>query len=217
MSLDLRNCDCMDLMAEFPDKHFDLAIVDPPYGINYSQRITNKRAADGWKVRRFVDWDCIPPPDEYFKELNRVSVNQIIWGGNHFGLPPTRCFIIWDKLQRIDQADCEMAWTSFTYPARIFTYARGNESGFAPKSSDIDKGFANIHPTQKPIQLYKWLLKNYAKADQKILDTYLGSMSSVIACLDMGFEITGSEIDKGYFEDGMKRVKEYQFQLKMFV
>lgn len=215
-NITLHNMDNMEFMRTVPDKYFDLAIVDPPYGINYSQRVTNKRAIDGWKVRKYADWDSAPPSKEYFDELERVSNNQIIWGGNHFGLRPTRCFLIWDKQQRIDQADCEMAWTSFDFPARVFLYARGNESGFAPKSSAIDKQFANIHPTQKPVALYKWLLKNYAKEGNKILDTHLGSGSIAIACHDYKFELTGCEIDKDYFEAAVKRLKNHVAQTTLF-
>lgn len=213
--IELHNIDCMEYMAGLPDKAFDLAIVDPPYGINYSQRITNKRAKDGWKERKYFDWDKKPPTKEYFIELFRISKNQIIWGGNHFELPATRCFLIWDKQQRIDQADCEYAWTSFSFPARVFIYARGNESGFAPKSQQSDKKFANIHPTQKPVALYKWILTNYAKPGDKILDTHLGSGSIAIACHDYGFDLVGCELDKDYFEAAKKRLDNHQKQLKL--
>lgn len=211
------NMNCMDGMKEFPDKYFELAICDPPYGINYAHIASLKKGLNGWKKRETSTWDSYIPTSDYFNELFRVSNNQIIWGGNYFDLGPTRCFIIWDKVQRIDQADCEFAWTSFNYSARIYTYARGNESGFAPKSLDTDKQFANIHPTQKPVSLYKWLLKNYAKEGDKILDSHLGSGSSRIAAFDMGFEFYGYELDKDYFDASEKRFAQHKSQLKLFV
>jgi site-specific DNA-methyltransferase (adenine-specific) len=167
------------------------------------------------KAHKFKGWDSSIPEKEYFDELFRVSKNQIIWGGNYFDLKPTRCFLIWDKVQRINQADCELAWTSFSSSARIFQYARGNESGFAPKLKDIEKAFANIHPTQKPLALYKWLLQNYAKQDDKILDTHLGSGSSRIAAYEMGFDFTAFELDKEYFEAQEKRYNAHIAQLKL--
>ena len=143
------------------------------------------------------------PPPIYFTELQRVSKNQIIWGGNYFPLPPTRCVICWDKVQPWENfSQWEMAWTSFDSPARIFKF--DNRTG--------DK----IPPTQKPIALYKWILQNYAKQGDKILDTHLGSMSSVIACLEMGFEIYGCETDSNYFKDGQKRVRNYLSEPELF-
>jgi site-specific DNA-methyltransferase (adenine-specific) len=215
--LDLRNMNCMDLMAQYPDKHFELAIVDPPYGIGYSELVGIKKEEHGFKKRKSSQWDKEIPTNEYFKDLFRVSKNQIIWGGNYFPLPTTRCFIIWDKVQRIDQADCEFAWTSFEKSARIFSYARGNESGFAPCLKGVAKDFANIHPCQKPVALYKWLLHNYAKQGDKILDTHLGSGSIAIACHQMGYELTGSELDKDYFEAMQKRIKYETAQEDLFL
>lgn len=215
-NITLLNCDCLQYMATVPDKFFELAIVDPPYGINYSELVGSKKEKHGWKKRNHSIWDNEPPSDEYFEQIYRVSKNQIIWGGNYFYLPPSRCFIVWDKVQRIDQADCEFAWTSFDKSARVFQYARGNESGFAPKSSDIDKQFANIHPTQKPVALYKWLLKNYAKEGDKIFDSHLGSMSIAIACHEYGFSLTGCELDKDYYDAGVKRFKNHIAQQKLF-
>jgi site-specific DNA-methyltransferase (adenine-specific) len=212
---EVTNEDCMEGMARYPDKYFDLAIVDPPYGIGYSDIIGKKKKEHGWKERKSKQWDLNAPSFEYFIELFRVSKNQIIWGGNYFDLKPTRCFLIWDKIQRINQADCELAWTSFSSSARIFQYARGNDSGFAPKLKEIEKPFANIHPTQKPVALYKWLLQNYAKQGDKILDTHLGSGSSRIAAYEMGFDFTGFELDKEYFEAQEKRYKAHIAQLKM--
>ena len=123
---------------------------------------------------------------------------------------------IWDKVVRMDQADCELAWTSFSKSARIFRYAKGNESGFAPKSTDIDKQFANIHPTQKPVKLYEWLLMNYAKEGDTILDTHLGSGSITIACENLGFDLTGYEIDKEYFEAAKKRIEQHKQQGRLW-
>jgi site-specific DNA-methyltransferase (adenine-specific) len=205
----------MEGMARYPDKYFDLAIVDPPYGIGYSDVVGKKKKEHGWKERKSNQWDLHTPSFEYFIELFRVSKNQIIWGGNYFDLKPTRCFLIWDKVQRINQADCELAWTSFSSSARIFQYARGNESGFAPKLKEIEKAFANIHPTQKPIALYKWILNKYAKQGDKVLDTHLGSGSSRIAAYEMGFDFTAFELDKEYYEAQEKRYKAHILQLKL--
>lgn len=209
--------DNMQLMARYPDKYFELAIVDPPYGIGYSNLVSIKKEKHGWKKRKSSLWDNEVPNKNYFNELFRVSKNQIIWGGNYFELPPKRCFLIWDKVQRIDQADCELAWTSFETSARIFTYARGNESGFAPKSIQTDKSFANIHPTQKPVALYKWILDKYAKEGYKILDTHLGSGSIAIACHDYGFELTACELDAEYYEKAVQRIKNHTNQQNLFL
>ena len=200
--------DCMEYMAQFPDKYFDLAVVDPPYGIGYANIASKKKVKHGWKQREAKDWDSVPPTEEYWIELFRVSKNQIVWGGNYFDLPPTRCFLIWDKVQQIDQADCEMAWTSFNTSARIFRYARGNESGFAPLLKGVMRVGINIHPTQKPIALYDWLFKNYAKPGEKILDTHLGSGSSRIAAYKNGLDFWGCEIDAEYFEAAQQRFEQ---------
>lgn len=200
--MDLRNCDCMDLMKEFPDKYFELAIVDPPYGLG-------KRTTDGGgsgkrnSQNKFMDdirrtnWDDFPPSELYFNELFRVSKNQIIWGGNYFGLKPHRTFIVWEKMTYIpSMSQVELAWTSFDSPARLVRI----------NSNQFDR----IHPTQKPVALYKWLLEHYAKEGDKILDTHLGSMSSVIACYEMGFDITGSELDAKYYKAGIERFEIYK-------
>lgn len=210
------NEDCMTVMARYPDKFFDLAIVDPPYGIGYSELVGKKLVKHGWKDRKASQWDNAVPSKEYFTELFRVSKNQIIWGGNYFDLPPTRCFLIWDKVQRIDQADCEFAWTSFEKSARVYQYARGNESGFAPKLKGTERAGINIHPTQKPISLYAWLLTKFANAGDLILDTHVGSGSSRIAANKHGFEFVGAEIDKDYFEKQEARFKEFTSQLRLF-
>ena len=208
--------DCMEGMKQYPDNHFELAIVDPPYGLNYAKLAGSKKSKHGWKEREASEWDKKIPTQDYFNSLLRVSKNQIIWGGNYFNLPPSRCFVIWDKVQRIDQADCEFAWTSFKKSARVFRYARGNESGFAPKLKGTERFGINIHPTQKPIKLYEWLLTNYANQGDKILDTHVGSGSSRIACHKMGFDFTGYEIDEDYWNAQEQRYKQFKKQLTLF-
>jgi site-specific DNA-methyltransferase (adenine-specific) len=188
------NEDCLLGMARFPDKFWDLAICDPEYGINItaSQRLVKEK---GWTDK---GWDKKPPSVEYFKELSRVSKNQIIWGGNYFidNLTSTRCFIIWDKKNDgRDFADCEFAWTSIDEVARIFRMRPQNMDG------------GKVHPTQKPIALYSWLLQNYARPGDKILDTHLGSGSSRIAAYKLGFDFYGWEIDKEYYEAQEERFK----------
>jgi site-specific DNA-methyltransferase (adenine-specific) len=203
--MDLRNCDCMDLMKEFPDKYFELAIVDPPYGLD---RYNKNDGGNSNKIKSFGDkdknWNNIKPDNLYFKELFRISQNQIIWGGNNFELPLSEYFIIWDKGQMMPSfAQCEMAWTNCKKPAKIF------------KQRTVEQGRIKIHPTQKPIALYRWLLQNYAKKGDKILDTHLGSMSSVIACYDEKFDITGAELDPDYFKAGMERVNKHTSQVRL--
>jgi site-specific DNA-methyltransferase (adenine-specific) len=199
--LDLRCIDCMDLMREMPDKAFELALVDPPYGINSEAGRMQRLNGGGGKLKnrvlntaKEISWDNAIPTEEYFAELFRVSQNQIIWGGNYFPLPPTRCVIAWDKCQPWENfSQWEMAWTSFDSPARLFQF--DNRTG------------GKIHPTQKPVALYRWLLHNYAKPGDRILDTHLGSMSSAIACHYAGYHLTGTELDPDYFAAGVKRVQ----------
>jgi site-specific DNA-methyltransferase (adenine-specific) len=205
---DLRNCCNMELMGQFPDKHFDLAIVDPPYGIgeNGDRNHTRSCLGKSRNYKAFAGGDLSAPDETYFSELRRVSRNQIIWGANHFidRIPiSSPCWIIWDKLNgENDFADCELAWSSFKTAVRRFSFRwQGMLQG------NMAEKETRIHPTQKPVALYKWLLSKYAKEGDKILDTHLGSMSSVIACHYAGFHITGAEIDKDYFEAGLKRVK----------
>ena len=197
----ITNEDNMELMSRYPDKYFDLAIVDPPYGIDINS--SGRLGHYGGKGKK---WDSHIPNDIYFKELFRVSKNQIIWGGNYFNLPPTRCFLIWDKEQPEDVsfASCEFAWTSFNLSAKTF-YKR-------PQNADIQR----IHPTQKPVALYKWLLDKYAQQGDKILDTHLGSGSIAIAAHDYGFELTACELDKEYYDKAVQRVKNHVSQLKLF-
>jgi len=184
------NRDCMDAMREFPDKYFELAIVDPPYGIGRdgSKKTTSKHG--GRKAHKFKGWDNARPGDDFFKELRRVSKNQIVWGANYFSefLPSSMGWIFWDKGQRICNSDGELAFTSFERALRVVEYNRVEL---------LLEG--TIHPTQKPVALYKWLLTNYAKPGDKILDTHLGSGSSRIAALDMGFDFWGYELDADYF------------------
>jgi len=209
VALDLRNCDCMELMSQFPDHHFDLAIVDPPYGIGAgSVKFINGTSKTEKPYYKLHDWDTSIPDQKYFDELFRVSKNQIIWGGNYFThlLKPFRCFVVWDKtIHGNSYADCELAWTSFDQPARYFreNIAQTNVEG-------------RIHPTQKSIKLYKNLLDKFAKEGDKILDTHLGSGSIAIACHDYKFDLTASEIDKEYFDNCMKRVSNHLAQTVLF-
>ena len=198
----------MLLMARYPDNYFDLAIVDPPYGIKASSGASTngsmrKKIASG-KIKG-GNWDDSIPSKEYFNELFRVSKNQIIWGGNYFPLPTNKCFLIWDKGESIynrDFAECEMAWASFDKCARIYKL----------NPNQLDR----IHPTQKPISLYKWILDRFAKPNDKILDTHLGSGSIAIACHDYGFELTACELDKEYFDKAMERINNHVAQQKLF-
>jgi len=205
------HADCMDVMKDIPDKYFELAIVDPPYGIadnpsrhggsgagKLKNRILNKSA------KKFKGWD-ISPTKEYFVELKRVSVNQLIWGGNYFKLGRTRGFAVWDKEQPFKNfSGCEFAWSSFDCPSKIFRHP----------ATKTDNG--KFHPTQKPVALYKWLLQNYAKPGDKILDTHAGSCSSVIACIDRGFEYLAIEKDKDYYDASLERKEKELIKIKMF-
>ena len=209
MAINITNEDCMDLMARYEDRHFDLAIVDPPYGLDCFNKPKSKNDRID-KTGKISEWD-IKPNDSYFKELFRVSKTQIIWGANNFVLPPTEYFIIWNKFQTVDNfASCEYAWTNYKQPAKVFNF-----SIHKTKSERKGEG-GKIHPTQKPIQLYQWLLENYAEQGDKILDTHLGSGSIAIACDKLGYDLTACEIDKQYYDMAMQRLKEHQKQLKLF-
>ena len=198
--------DCVEGMKQYPDKYFDLAICDPPYG-NFNG--TMERAGGNWskKYQRdnsIKDWD-FAPPIEYFIELFRVSKNQIIWGGNYFDLPPSKHFLIWEKLsirEKFSMAMCEYAWSSINDNAKIFKHRPQRENG--------------IHPTQKPIALYEWILSKYAKQGQKILDTHVGSGSSRIACYHKGFDFVGFEIDNDYYLASEKRFVNAISQQRLF-
>lgn len=236
------NMDCMEYMRTLPDKAFDLAVVDPPYGSGDSQFVHverererekdgpapekywqrfggdfdkyRQRSADGGRLgdevrNKIIAWDTAPGPD-YFRELARVSRNQIIWGGNYFCLAGTRCFLIWRKtnipLEGFSMAPCEYAWTSFFQNARIFEFS-STESAQGPR----------LHPTQKPVQLYAWIYQHFARPGDKILDTHLGSGSSRIAAWDAGLDFVGCEIDADYFAAQEARYQAHVAQMSLFV
>lgn len=243
------NCDCLTAMKDYPDKYFDLAVVDPPYGGGATDPWANKkrgrfgsgifkkyrvwedvgenkdeetvkkileaapiktsRTGGGWSKRYqggandIRNWD-LAPSKEYFEELFRISKNQIIWGGNYFDLPPTRCFLVWDKRmsENFSMAMCEYAWTSFNSNAKLFQYMPQDKSRF--------------HPTQKPVPLYSWIYKLYARPGDKILDTHMGSQSSRIAAYEAGLDYVGYELDPVFYELGEKRFAEYTAQESLF-
>ena len=213
----------MEAMKDMSDNQFELAIVDPPYGGAGNKNIDGgkrfggwfdkykvSRTAGGWakkldKEKKILDWD-LAPSKNYFKELFRISKHQIIWGGNYFGLPPNRHFLIWRKLtisEKFSMAMCEYAWSSFNQNAKWIEIAPQDPNRF--------------HPTQKPVKLYEWILINYAKENDKILDTHLGSGSIAIACHNLGYDLTGYEIDKEYFEAAQKRINIHKQQKRLFI
>lgn len=203
--INLYNADCLQALRQMSDNQYDLAIVDPPYQIRtktpyqgggfLSTRVLNKD-------NKIKHWD-IAPSAEYFDELRRVSKNQIIWGGNYFDLPPTRGIICWDKCQPWDNfSQWEMAWTSYNAPASLFKL--NNRTG------------GKIHPTQKPVRLYEWLLDKYAKKGDRILDTHLGSGSIAVACHNTGHSLDAYEIDADYFAAAQARLQEHQKQMRLF-
>ncbi len=194
----LSNEDNIKLMSRYEDNYFDLAIVDPPYGIlNKTKRGGDKK----FNMKEYSKWD-VKPSQEYFNELFRVSKNQIIWGGNYFGYLWSRseynkCFIIWDKNQPESLNNfsmAEMAWTSLDRPSKIFRYS-------------VRKNRNKIHPTQKPVELYSWILKMFAKPGDKILDTHMGSGTIAVACHNSGFDLTACEIDADYFKKALEKIK----------
>lgn len=228
------NMDCMDAMKAFPDKFFNLAVVDPPYGINANKfnngsgwkdngrgSTANRLRAKGrlnqgsGKLKNRIlnqsncNWDSQTPPEEYFDELFRVSENCVIWGGNYFNLHPTRCIVVWDKVQTWENfSQVEIAWTSFDYPAKLFRYC--NAGGQRD-------GESKIHPTQKPIALYDYIFKTFAKPGDKILDTHLGSGSSRIAAWKAGLDFWGYEINKDYFDSQEERFAKHTAQINLFL
>lgn len=204
----ITNEDNMQLMARYDDNYFDLAIVDPPYGIDWMNQVQNPNKGKNWKQYENKEWDKEIPNKEYFKQLFRVSKNQIIWGGNYMieYLHSTPCLIIWDKMQEFSGAVFETAWTSFTSPSKAFRMSRA--SAYCNQNK--------IHPTQKPVKLYEWLLMNYAKEGDRILDTHLGSGSIAIACHNLGFELTACELDKDYYEAAIKRLDQHKAQQRLF-
>ena len=215
---ELHNIDCMAYMATLPDKAFDLAIVDPPYGINFGEFNRTNRTSTGKTVKankyKNSEWDNSIPNDNYFIELQRVSKNQIVWGGNYFPyLWHNGCkgFIFWYKGNPVPNfSDGELAWTSFNKVAKQFDFKYyGNLEGNTSASN-------KIHPTQKPIKLYEWLLTNYAEQGQKILDTHLGSGSIAIACNNLGFDLVGCELDQDYYKAACDRINQATAQTRMF-
>lgn len=217
LDLGFYNMDCMDGMKHFPDKYFDLAIVDPPYGIGESGSKNKTRGclAKSKDYKSFFGNDVSTPDSDYFQELFRVSKNQIIWGANHFisKIPiDSSCWIVWDKENgKTDFADCELAWTSFQTAVRKFSFRwQGMLQG------DMRNKESRIHPTQKPVRLYIWILQNYAKSGDKILDTHVGSASSLIACHNLGFDYVGFELDPDYYKAASKRLADAKAQVNMF-
>jgi len=229
------NIDCMEYMATVPDKYFELAIVDPPYGIKADRMFIKKEGSisrdprNGREIichpRRTGKWDNMRPDEKYFKQLRRISKNQIIWGGNYFAdlLKPSNCYIVWDKVNgNSDQADCELAWTSFKTAVRLIRFMwTGLLQGKNIHEGHVNQGNKKLcekrqHPTQKPVALYRWLLQHYAKPGDKIFDSHAGSCSSVIACLEEGFEYIACELDYDYWKAATERIDEYKSQLKLF-
>lgn len=218
------NADCMDVMREYPDGYFDLAVVDPPYGSGGGQfraeagtrfggrfdkykKVERTGGGSAKKIdpeKKTIDWDHTPG-EEYFSELFRVSKNQIIWGGNYFRLPPNRCFICWYKQnipENFTMAMAEYAWCSFNDNAKVIKLS----------SSGIPGRF---HPTQKPEDLYRWIFKKYTKPGEKIIDTHLGSGSSRRAAYDFGLDFVGCEIDPGYFKKQEEAFAKYTAQMRI--
>ena len=210
--IDLKNIDCLEAMKQMDDNEFDLAIVDPPYGlgIDGQKKSVNKNPKHNRKEHKRKNWDSSIPSKEYFDQLFRVSNNQIIWGANYFVEHlnnGTKGWVVWDKMQHgLTMSDCELAFSSFQKATRIF---------YANRVILQQEG-GTIHPTQKPVKLYEWLLDNYANEGDKILDTHLGSGSIALACHNRGFDLTGFEIDKEYFDNAVERLRVHQSQLTMF-
>ena len=209
------NCDCMDFMKEIPDEYYGLSICDPPYGMDGGKK--KKYHARAFTQYKPKNWDSNRPSIDYFNELFRVSREQIIWGGNYFVefLPAAKNWIVWDKLQPegISFSMHELAFYSGNGQAMIF---RGYHGGNRCVVKELAKQYIRIHPTQKPIPLYRWLLTNYAKPGQCILDTHGGSFSSAIACHNLGFDLDICEIDKDYFGEAVARFKRETKQLNLF-
>ena len=199
----ITNEDNMELMARYEDNYFDLAIVDPPYGLKRFNNLNGN--CSKFATKKLQKWD-VKPTKEYFDELFRISKNQIVWGGNNFNLPTSEYFIIWHKSNKLNFSFsmCEQAWTNVRKPAKMFTYME--EAGRKDK----------IHPTQKPIKLYEFLLMNYAKEGDKILDTHLGSGSIAIACHNLGFDLTACELDPDYYKAAVKRIEQHKNQQRLF-
>ena len=198
---------CMEALKEMKDNQYDLAIVDPPYGIGEaSGRLRTRKKHTNRVKHKAKNWDASRPKKEYWAQLFRISTNQIIWGANYFveHLLPKMGWIYWDKMIGGDFSDGELAYTSFDQALKSFSFWNGNN------------GIPRIHPTQKPVKLYEWLLMNYAKEGDKILDTHFGSLSIGIACHNLGFDLDAYEIDKEYFEAGKKRLEQHKSQLQLW-
>lgn len=222
------NIDCMVAMKQIPDKYFDLAVVDPPYGIGEGGQKSasrgkqvasgknTKSSAKGYAKAYHTFDDSESPDKEYFEELMRVSKNQIIWGANHFisKIPfDSHCWLVWDKKNDAnDFADCELAYTSFKSAVRVFRYKWNGMIQENMKNKEF-----RIHPTQKPVALYEWILSKYAKKGDKIIDTHLGPGSSRIACHNLGLDFVGFEIDKEYFDKQEERYNAHASQLSLFL
>ena len=204
--IEITNEDNMQLMARYPDKYFDLAIVDPPYNLERFRKGIGKN--DRHKIKSDAQFNNSSPKQEYWDELFRVSKNQIVWGANNFIMPPSEYFLIWNKKQTVDNfASAEYAWVSMGLkkPAKVFDYG-------IHLHNHTDK----IHPTQKPVPLYKFILNTYAKSGDKILDTHIGSGSIAIACIDYNFDLVGCELSDKHYKDAMLRIKQHQSQTKLF-
>ena len=197
--INIYNEDCVKAMKRYKDKKFDIAIVDPPYGIGISANPFRQK-------HKKSDWDNNVPNRQYFDELMRVSKNQIIWGGNYFDLPPSQGFVIWDKKQpeKFSSAMCELAWISFQKPAKIF------------RKHVVTSERNKIHPTQKPVKLYEWLLHNYTRSGDLILDTHLGSGSIAIACWNIKRDLIAFEINKDYYIAARKRLEDETKQIQLW-
>jgi len=209
--INITNEDNMLLMSRYEDNHFDLAIVDPPYGIERFKKVTDTPSEKDVHAKRFQGMELvndIKPTKEYWDELFRVSKHQIVFGANNFTMPESEYFLIWDKKQAMPNfARCEYAWVSMSLkkPAKICEYS-------IHKHNQVDK----IHQTQKPVYLYEWILMNYAKEDFKILDTHLGSGSIAIACHNLNYNLTACELGAEHYKNALKRLKQHQQQLTMF-
>lgn len=216
-NISIYNCDCMELLKQTPDNYYSLALVDPPYGIGESSNDNKGRS----KLAKSKDygskkWDDKAPNKEYFNELKRVSKNQIIFGANHFieNIPEANssCWIVWDKVNgENDFADCELAYCSLKTAVRKISLRWHGMLQHDMKNKEI-----RIHPTQKPVKLYEWLLMNYAKKGDKILDTHLGSGSIALACHNLGFDLTACELDKDYYNKSIDRIQNHVNQLRIF-
>lgn len=217
--IELHNCDCVEYMKTLPNNYFKLAICDPPYGIGEDGKSNHSRDTKRAPATKFIDkkWDKGSPDIIFFNELIRISQNQIIWGANHFisKIPfDSSCWIVWDKNNgATDFADCELAYTSFKTAVRKFTFTwNGYNQGYKKPYKE-----KRIHPTQKPVKLYEWILENYAKEGDNIFDSHLGSASSVIAAYNLGFDITGCELDKDYFAAANKRIDTHITQCSLLI